>query len=220
MTLWWQNSRVETALEKFRELSARERKLAVVTFHVIIAAVYLIFIAVPIWNSSMYERTQANEIESNVLRMEAHLERMRSTPVLDPNESVRDDIEKIITQKDIIDQRIRGLTDTLVSAEQMPEVLEHLLRQDRNLKLVSLENKAGESVVISDEFSDVDLFRHGVTIQMQADYAAVSNYLKRLDSMPWKLYWQSLDYNVEEFPNGDLRIEVFTLSTREELLSE
>lgn len=220
MKMWWQNPRIDSALEKYRELSARERKLAVVTVHVIIAAVYLIFIAVPIWNTALYERTQANEIETNVLRMQAHLERLRSTPVLDPNESVRDDIQKIITQKNIIKERISGLTDTLVSAEHMPKVLEHMLTQDRSLKLVSLENSAGENVVLNDEFSDVDLFRHGVTIHMEADYPAVMSYLKRLDSMPWKLYWQSLDYNIEEYPVGSLRLEVFTLSTREELLSD
>jgi MSHA biogenesis protein MshJ len=220
MKQWWQNTRVEEALEKYRALSARERKLMVITAHVVIAAVYLIFIAVPIWNSALNQRTQANEVESSVLRMQAHLERLRNTPILDPNEPVRDDIQKIVAQKDIIDDRIRGLTDTLVSAENMPKVLESMLTQDRTLKLISLENSAGESVVINDEFSDVDLFRHGVTIHMQADYPAVMAYLTRLDSMPWKLYWESLDYNVAEYPTGDLRLEVFTLSTREELLSD
>lgn len=220
MKMWWQTPRIDSALEKYRDLSSRERKLAVITVHVVIAAIYLILIAVPIWNTALYERTHANEIETNVLRMQAHLERLRSTPVLDPNESVRDDIQKIVTQKDIIEERIRSLTDTLVSAENMPKVLEHMLTQDRSLKLVSLENSAGENVVLNDEFSDVDLFRHGVTIHMAADYPAVMSYLKRLDSMPWKLYWQSLDYNIEEYPSGDLRLEVFTLSTREELLSD
>lgn len=220
MSLWWQNSRIEEMLQKYRALSQRERILTLATVHIVIAAVYLLFIVLPIWNSAIQERTQANEIETNVLRMEAHLERMRSTPVLDPNESVRDDIQKVLSQKIIIDERISSLTDTLVSAEHMPKVLENMLTQDRSLKLISLENSAGENVVINDDFNDVNLFRHGVRIEMQADYPAVMDYLRRLDSMPWKLYWQSLDYTADNYPDGVLTLDVFTLSTREEILGD
>ncbi|MEK9712942.1 MAG: hypothetical protein VW258_10285 [Thalassolituus sp.] len=217
---WWQSPKVENILEKYRALSERERKLGLITAHVVVAGVYIAFIAAPLWTSALYERRQANETESNVLRLEAHLDRLRNTPVLDPNDAVRDDLEKVRTQKDVIDERIRSLTDTLVAPEYMPQVLESMLQQDRSLKLMSLENSAGESVALGQEFADVDLFQHGVSISMEADYPALMSYLTRLDSMPWKLYWRSLDYSVEEYPKGQLHLEVYTLSTREEILSD
>ncbi len=152
--------------------------------------------------------------------MQAHLERLRNSPQLDPNEPVRDDIQKISAQKQTIDERIQGLTDTLVAPENMPEIFENMMTQDQRLKLISLKNIAGQNVAIDPEFSDVDLYRHGVEIRMQADYPSLLTYLRRLDSMNWKLYWQTLDYRIDEYPNGELLLEVFTLSTREEILSE
>lgn len=222
MTLkqWWQAPQIEQALEKYRSLSARERKLAVITGHVVVAAVLLMFVVGPIWTSALQERRQANEIESNVLRLEAHLGRLRSTPLLDPNDAVRDDLNKIREQKNTIDERIRGLTDTLVSPEYMPQVLESMLTENPRLKLLSLENKAGESLALGQAFADVDLYRHGVAIRLETDYPALLSYLQRLDDMPWKLYWTSLDYQVENYPKGELTLEVYTLSTREEILSD
>ena len=95
-----------------------------------------------------------------------------------------------------------------------------MMTQDTRLKLVSLENTEGQSIALGAEFSDVDLYRHGMKIRMSADYPSLMSYLQRLDSMPWKLYWQSLDYTVENYPSGELYLEVFTLSTREEILSD
>ena len=71
--IWWQDPRIVSGLEKYRELSARERKLVLITAHVVIAAVVLFFIAGPIWTTALNERKQANELESNALRLEAHL---------------------------------------------------------------------------------------------------------------------------------------------------
>ena len=118
--IWWQDSRIVSGLEKYRALSARERKLVLVTAHVVIAAVLVFFIAAPIWTTALNDRQQANELESNSLRLEAHLQRLRSTPVLDPNDAVRDDIEKVLGQKAVVDERIQSLTDTLVAPENMP----------------------------------------------------------------------------------------------------
>ena len=50
--IWWQDSRIVSGLEKYRELSARERKLVLVTAHVVIAAVLVFFIAAPIWTTA------------------------------------------------------------------------------------------------------------------------------------------------------------------------
>ena len=218
--IWWQDSRIVSGLEKYRALSARERKLVLVTAHVVIAAVLVFFIAAPIWTAALNDRQQANELESNSLRLEAHLQRLRSTPVLDPNDAVRDDIEKVLGQKAVVDERIQSLTDTLVAPENMPSVLESMMTQDTRLKLVSLENTEGQSIALGSEFSDVDLYRHGMKIRMSADYPSLMSYLQRLDSMQWKLYWQSLEYTVENYPSGELYLEVFTLSTREEILSD
>ncbi|HBS42190.1 MAG TPA: hypothetical protein DEA26_05885 [Oceanospirillales bacterium] len=220
MTLWWQRPQVQELLEKYRELSERERILVLITSHVLIAAVYLLLIATPLWTPAEANRNQANSMENNVLRMEEHLKRLRESPVLDPNAAVRDDLEKIKRQQSVINDRIHERTDTLVAPSEMTAVLEGLMAQEKGMKLVAMENTPGENIVINDNFSDVRLFRHGVRIEMKSDFSSIVSYLHRLDSMNWKLYWKMLDYQVTEYPQGLLTLEVYTLNTSEEILRD
>ena len=150
--IWWQDPRIVSGLEKYRDLSARERKLVLITAHVVIAAVVLFFIAAPIWATALNERQQANELESNALRLEAHLQRLRSTPVLDPNDAVRDDIEKVLGQKAVVDERIQSLTDTLVAPENMPSVLESMMTQDTRLNQNPVQSAFPHSALSSSFF--------------------------------------------------------------------
>ena len=43
--LWWQDPRILSGLDKYRALSQRERKLILVTSHVVVAAVFILFVA-------------------------------------------------------------------------------------------------------------------------------------------------------------------------------
>ena len=220
MSLWWQRPQIQELLGKYRELSEREQVLVLITSHVLIAAVYVLLIATPLWSPAEANRHQANSIESNVMRMEEHLKRLRESPILDPNAAVRDDLEKIKRQQSVINDRIHERTDTLVSPAEMPSVLENLLEQESGMKLLKMENSPGENIVISDSFSDVQLYRHGVRIEMDTDFSSLMNYLRRLDEMNWKPYWKLLEYTVTDYPDGVLKLEVYTLNTSEEILRD
>ncbi|MDF1761910.1 MAG: hypothetical protein P1U57_00740 [Oleibacter sp.] len=219
--LWWENKSIVQFLEHYRAMSQRERNLTQATIHIVFATVISAFIVLPLMKSGTALRTQSNETETNLARMETHLQRLRSSPLIDLNESVRDDLNRVKSQLETMEERIRGVTQNLVSAGSMPEVLEKMLTEESNLKLVSLKNNPSENVAKdSEEFRKVSLYRHAVRVELISDYPSIISYLKRLDDLPWKLYWQTLKYNVEEYPEGRLQIEIYTLSAREEILSE
>ena len=88
------------------------------------------------------------------------------------------------------------------------------------MRLTSMENMPGENIVINSNFSDVQLYRHGVTLEMQTDFPSLVSYLDRLETMNWKLYWKLLEYKVEDYPSGILTLEVYTLNTSEEILRD
>lgn len=220
MSLWWQRPQIQELMEKYRALSEREKVLVLITSHVLIAAIYVLLIATPIWTPAEASRKQATAIESNVLRMQEHLKRLRESPQIDPNAAVRDDLEKIKRQQSVINDRIHQRTDTLVSPSEMTQVLENLLAQEPGMRLISMENMPGENIVMNNNFSDVQLYRHGVTLEMQTDFSSLVSYLDRLDAMSWKLYWKLLEYKVEEYPSGTLTLEVYTLNTSEEILRD
>ncbi len=39
------------------------------------------------------------------------------------------------------------------------------------------------------------------------------DYLTHLEQLPWKFYWQSFNYEVQEYPTALVRLNIYTLST-------
>lgn len=65
---------------------------------------------------------------------------------------------------------------------------------------------------------EVGVFKHAVTVSFEGNYFAVIRYLKSLENLEWKIYWDKLDYKVVAFPRARITLEVFTLSTQQGVL--
>ena len=218
MKLWWKHPKVERVLEGYRSLTEREQKLALMTTHMLAGVVFVLLILSPIWQAAQVELKQTNEVTTVNNRQQEHLERLQNSPIVDLNEPIRRELADIQLQQSRLDSRIGALTNSLVSPEHMVTVLEQLLIQDKRLRLISLQNLPQTDVDLGEEYADVELYRHGVRVKMTATYDSLVAYLKRLDGLPWKVYWQALEYRVGDYPNGELILEIFTISTREEML--
>lgn len=46
---------------------------------------------------------------------------------------------------------------------------------------------------------------------MKGGYFSIINYLKRLEELPWYLYWDKLDYTVTNYPEGKAVLDFYTL---------
>ena len=53
-------------------------------------------------------------------------------------------------------------------------------------------------------------------LELEGPYLAVLAYLEDLEALPWRLYWQVLEIDVDDYPRNRIRIEVATLSLHEE----
>jgi MSHA biogenesis protein MshJ len=216
--LWWKHPKIERALGAYRSLAEREQKLALVTAHVVVGMVLILAFLLPIWESAQAELKQTNELVASNQRQQEYLERLENSPVIDINQPIRNELAEFQQQQSRLDSRIAALTNSLVSPEHMVTVLEQLLKQDKRLRLISLQNLPQTDVDLGEEYADVELYKHGIQVKMIATYDSLVAYLKRLDSLPWKVYWQTLEYRVDEYPNGQLVLEIFTISTREDML--
>lgn len=57
-----------------------------------------------------------------------------------------------------------------------------------------------------------DVFKHSVELELEANYFSLFSYLEALESLPWRLYWESLSYEVKDYPSARVRVSVYTLS--------
>ena len=45
----------------------------------------------------------------------------------------------------------------------------------------------------------------------------VVQFLVALERLPWRFYWQDLNYSVDHYPNAEVILRVYTLSSEEGL---
>ncbi|SMF34560.1 MSHA biogenesis protein MshJ [Alteromonadaceae bacterium Bs31] len=64
----------------------------------------------------------------------------------------------------------------------------------------------------------VGVYKHAVRVSLQGEYFSVVKYLKSLEALPWRFYWEFIDYEVDAYPSAKITLEVYTLSTSKGVL--
>jgi len=62
------------------------------------------------------------------------------------------------------------------------------------------------------------IYKHGIELTLQGSYLDVLRYLAAIENIGVRFFWERVEYQVEQYPLGEVSIEVFTLSTQEQLL--
>jgi len=150
----------------------------------------------------------------------------------DPDEvrrRYRDELRKQITE---IDGRLQGLQKQLVPPDQVPKLLEGVLKKERGLALVSLRKlpvqryqtagtpsqpagtpakpAAGGEVVAG--VPDRSIYQHSFEVSVEGSYAELHSYLTRLEALPWQLFWGKVTLDAAEHPKLRLTLTLHTLS--------
>lgn len=119
------------------------------------------------------------------------------------------------------DEKLRAVGATLVSAPEMVPMLDRLLAQVGGLRLRSMRSLgrtdvvAGPSPVASapaDASGTGTLYRHGVELTVEGNYADVLAYLRAIESMPQRVLGGGLQLKVERHPTVVMTLRLYTLS--------
>ena len=62
------------------------------------------------------------------------------------------------------------------------------------------------------------LYKHGIKLVLKGEYFQLRDYLQQLEQLQWQFFWQEFNYQLLEYPNGELHIEMYSLSTKKEFI--
>ena len=227
-------AQLKEAQQKVDALSLRERGLILLA---VLAALYLLWDALVMaplrqQGSLMENRYQQQENQKQALR--AEITTLSSVAGLDPDRAEKREVQKLEQTLEAVDERLSALSQGLVSADQLPRVLEDVLRRSSELTLVRVqtlpvqelalgvttaEPDAGENFRAFDDPTTSDgVFKHSVSLRVKGSFPQTLAYLKALEQLPWRFYWDWLSYSVAEYPQAEIELRVYTLSAEEGLL--
>jgi MSHA biogenesis protein MshJ len=166
-------------------------------------------------------REQIVELNTTVAELDRQAEAIESRAQEDPDREHRLRQQQLQAELDRLDERLKDLTVDLISPRDMAEVLRGLLTRQGGMKLVSLENlpavellPVAENEAGADDTERINLYRHPVRIVVSGTYLQALDYLRELEKLPRKLFWDDLEIVVGDYPHAEISLTVYTLSHR------
>ena len=208
--------------DKFDQLSKRERYIIIL---MLLAVVFFI------WDQLFYSplngkvAAASGQMETMHAQISVHSSEfasLASTLKDNPNRQLQHRIQAVENNVAKLHQKIGQLTADLIPPEQMTQVLEKVLNQNRGLKLIRVKSLPVEQIGLNEDSArekgqaDPDsgaLYRHGVELELEGSFFQIIAYLKDLEKMPWRLVWSNLEYEVQQYPIAVVRLRIDTLST-------
>lgn len=197
-------------------LSTRERVLLLLTGLLLLLLPAHSLWLEPEWLSYQKLLQREQELSQSLQLQQQANQASRSRLLDDPNQALRGELGTLEQQLQQVDQRLRQETLDLIAAERMPQVLERVLAGSGRLQLLSLTSLPPEPVLAGSK--PLNLFQHGLRLQLEGSYFDVFQYLRALEGLPERFYWRSLDYQVTRYPHAQVTLELYTLSTSKEFI--
>lgn len=162
---------------------------------------------------------QISTLNTTLTELDHQAEALQARAQEDPDRDNRARKQRLQAELNRLDENLKSLTVDLIPPKEMAEVLKDILTRQAGMKLVRLENRPpvellsnAENVSEEDGEKRVSLYRHPVRIVVSGTYMQALNYLKELEKLPRKLFWEDLEIVVEEHPRSRISLTVYTLS--------
>lgn len=213
---------------KFDTLNLRERILVAVMINVALAAAINTVLLEPMARQQKKLAPVVAQQQSQAVAMDAQIKALRQTLRSDPDAAAKARLALLRRELDEIDISLGGVQKNLVAPDNMARLLEDMLNRNRNLRLVALKTLPLAPLVERKEKEAADgkrpqqvqpVYKHGVEITLEGGYPDLLRYLTELEGLPWRMYWASADFRVEQYPQGRLILTVYTLSLDKTWLS-
>ena len=207
-------------------LTLRERGLVFAVVIVSLAFLWYVFVYESFELRKGQLEQELTQADDDISSMTRTIEQIRSNGLFDPNKSIREQFNRAQSELMKRKAQIDSETAELINPQQMAKALEELLLQNGNMHLIKLETVAPVNLFESAKNSknpristDVPaVYRHGLKIEFEGGYLETLRYLKALEALKWRFYWDSVNYQVKDYPLGRVKISVYTLSFEEEWL--
>ena len=209
-------------------LNQRERVLILFTAVVVVAALLYLLLIEPLMIKQQANSLQLKELKATVMRQESEKMILEAELQVGVNRKKQAQRDSLSEELSLLNEKIQQSVVGMIPPRMMPEVLERLLIDSKGLELLGLENQPVSTVVqqsseaapaegdsVPEESVEQSLYKHGFTLRLRGDYLSVLAYFEKLAELPWRFHWDSLNYQVEQYPKATVELEVHTVSMSE-----
>ena len=199
----------------------RERTILLVAGLGIVGMVWLTFVHDVMVAAMATEARNITVANALILEEQNRQEEIRRTYTTDPNTYALSRQRELRDAANDAKSRLDELYGELVTPQQMSQVLTTILQSETQLTLVGLENQPVEPLIPETEVTEennaivVQVFKHGLHMVFEGSFLETVYYLRRLERLDGNFFWDNLQFELLEYPNARINLDIYTLSTEQ-----
>lgn len=206
------NQTWETIQSLVNARTSRERILLLITGSAFVASVLYSLLIAPINEQINTIQEEKNNLAGQYEATHAQLLALQGGEKKGLVKSTAEQqLEALLEKKN---ESLLKFKSKIIPPTRIPYLLESMLRDLSDLKLVSLETLERAPFNSSKDSNDSSaLYKHRVRITFTGEYLNMLRYLKRVEKLPFPIGWESLEYKITRFPQAQIVLTIYMLST-------
>lgn len=206
--------------DKADAMSLRERVMVFLMLAAVLGVLLNAVLLDPLVAGQKKHSRDIVERQAQIADIQARTQVLASAVQADPDAANRERLKALKQKLEQSDKALNDMQQGLVPPDRMARLLEDILERNRNLRLVSLKTLPAGALLGAPVAGAGDkgaatagqVYRHGIQITVEGNYAELSQYLAELEKLPWRMFWSQADMRVDEYPKAVLTLTVYTLS--------
>ncbi len=200
-------------IDYYLALGKREQLLMLISLIFVITGLWywLIWDVVDKKHNQYKAKISVLKVEQRTLQDDVVLETARIAK--DPNVDIQKQKAKLQTDIDNLNKQLQIYSTQLLSSQGLMTAIKDITLKASNLELTSVDILPDKEEENTTDVG-VPLYRHGVRLEFQADFFTTLTFLEQMEILPWRLFWDKIEYKVIKYPKAQVTLELHTLSEK------
>jgi len=203
-------------IDKVNGMSLRERVLVFAAAAFMLVSLTKVVFLDPLLNDQKKLSEKVQQQGEKVKEIQAQIDASTLAKRNIENSPLRYRLDQAKQQLADGDAYLQSLRNNLVTPVKMAELLEQVLNKNGRLRLLSLQTLPVAPLTISTSSATAmqgkEIFKHSVEITVRGSYMDLLQYLTEIEHLPTQMFWGKAEMNVEQHPDVNLKVIVYTLS--------
>ena len=212
--------------------STRERVLILVTSSLVVLVLLQALLLAPngAARKRIVQETRNDQAEMGKTAAQVHsLVRDKTT---DPDAAMKARLAELELRQAALQRQIDAQSAELVPPERIRAVLDKILANNPRLQLIEMKTLPRVSISVdkeaatgdkgaqardskpapADERKAAEIYRHGVEVTTRGSYLDLLAYLRAIESLQVRMFWDRVNLSVTAYPTVTMRLVVYTIS--------
>ena len=228
--------------DRIDAMSLRERVMVFIAIVVSLISIINALLINPLLAQQKQLSEQIVQTQKTTAIMQGQIGTLLKMSNTDPNTALKRRLAELRAQSALSGKTLDNIQNRLVTPQQMPALLEDLLRHHESVHLIALKTLPVEAlngddqnaVQATGETTDKSankvtdkttpppakstspvtnhVYKHGVEITVTGSYQDLIHYLTAVEALPWRMFWGKAELNVDDAHTITLTLWLYTLS--------